>query len=73
MLRPLQVSLNLCGPSHDLFVFITYAQMPLINAHAEVSSKFRGQKYGLSFHLQRYFVYESSEDSSESAHMRRLA
>ena len=61
------------GSSHDLFVFIAYAQMPLIIAHADVSSYARGLKFGLSFHLHPYFVHTSSKDSSEYAHMRRLA
>ena len=33
--------------------------MPLINAHAVVSSKARILNFGLSFHLHPYFVYAS--------------
>ena len=32
-----------------------------------------GLNFGLSMHLQPYFVYASSEELGESAHMRRLA
>ena len=46
--------------------------MPLIIAHADVSSRARGQIYGLSLHLYPYFVYASSEGSGESTHMLNL-
>ena len=56
----------------EVLVLIAYAQMPLINAHAEVSSKARDIHFVLSLHLQPYFVYAISEGSGESAHMCRL-
>ena len=50
-----------------------YAQMPLINAYADISSKVRCLNIFLSLQPHTYFVYASSESSGESAHMRRLA
>ena len=43
--------------------------MPLIKAHAEVSSEARGLNFCLSLHLHPYFMYASSEGSGGSAHM----
>ena len=60
-------------PAHEILVLIAYAQMYLINAHSDVSSKVRGLSFVLSHHLHRYFVYASSEGSGESVHMHRLA
>ena len=60
-------------PAHEILVLIAYAQMSLINAHTDVSGEARGQKFGLSLQLPPCFVYAISEDSRESAHMRRLA
>ena len=40
---------------------IVYAQMPLINAHADVSNGERGLDFGLSLHLHPFFVYVSSK------------
>ena len=54
-------------------MLIAYAQVPLINAHVDISSKARGLHFGLCIHLLLYFVYASSEGSGESAHERRLA
>ena len=54
-------------------VHIAYAQMPLINAHSDVSSKAGGLNFGLSLLLYQYLVYMSREDSGESAHISRLA
>ena len=44
------------------------AQMPLINAHANISRKAWALIFGLSFHLDLFFVYACSECSGESAH-----
>ena len=52
---------------------IAYAQMPLMNAHTDISSEVGGSKFGLSLHIHPYFVYASSEDSAESVHKRRHA
>ena len=43
---------------HGISVLITYAQMPLVNTHADVSSEARGLNFGLSLHLHPYFVCE---------------
>ena len=59
--------LPLSGP-----MLIAYVQMPLINAHAVVSSGARGLNFGLSLHLHPYFVYASSKGSGKSAHKGRL-
>ena len=54
-------------------LLIAYAQLPLINSRAEVSSGARGLTFGLSFHIHPFVVYASSEGSVESVHLRRLA
>ena len=51
------------------FCTYPYAQMPLINAHDDVSSKDSALKLGQSIYLQPYFVYASSEGSGESEHL----
>ena len=43
--------------------------MPLIKAHAEVSSEARGLNFCQSLHLHPYFMYASSAGSGGSAHM----
>ena len=45
---------NLCiGPAHEIFLFIAYAQMPLINVIADVSSEANiGLNFGLRLYLQ---------------------
>ena len=63
---------NTCGSSLEILVSIAYAQMPLINALADISSKARCLNFTLSLSLHSYFVYASSEGSDESGHMRRL-
>ena len=52
-----------------ILVLIANAQMPLINIHAGIFNKDRGQNFGLSPNLQPYLVYESSRGSGESVHM----
>ena len=47
--------------------------MPVINAHAGVSSWTRCLNFGLSLYLSPYFVYVINEGSGKSAQMRRLA
>ena len=54
-------------------MFIASVQMPLTNAHADVSSEARGLNFGLRLYPDPYLVYARSECSSLSAHMRRLA
>ena len=46
-------------------VLIAYAQMPLINAHADVISTARGLSFGMSIQLHPCFVYTSSKGSGE--------
>ena len=46
------------------------AQMHLLNAIADVSSKARGLISDPNLHLHPYFVFASSEGSCESARMR---
>ena len=38
------------------FGIITYASKPLINANADVSSRTRGQNFGMSLYPHSYFV-----------------
>ena len=54
-------------------VLITHAEMPLNNAHADVSKEARALIFCLILHLFPYLMHASSEDSGESAHMRRPA
>ena len=51
---------------------ISYGQRPLMNAIADVLSKSRDLKFGLSFHLHPYIVHPRSEGYGKSARMRRL-
>ena len=51
------------------FATIANAQMPLINAIADVSGEARDLNFCLSLHLHPCFVYASTEDSGEYAHM----
>ena len=46
--------------------------MPLINVHADVSSGARYLQFGLTLHLQLYFMYASSEGAGEFAHMHKV-
>ena len=57
---------------HEMLELIAYAQMPIMNAHADEYSKVRGLRFGLSLHKHPYFVFVSSEGSGQSAHMRRF-
>ena len=55
----------------DFGTYYIYVEMPLINAHANVSSRVRGLIFGRS-HLHPYFVYVSTEVFGKSGHMCRL-
>ena len=59
--------------NHTNMSMIVYAQIPLINAFTDLSSKVRCLTFGMSLHLYLYFMYASSEGSGESAIKRRLA
>ena len=56
-----------------IWVFIAYSLMPRMNARAVTFSQAGGLKFGLSLHVHPFFVYDNSEYTSKSAHMRRLA
>ena len=71
-LRMKKMRITPWGPALEI-LSIAYAQMPLINALADISSKARCINFDLSLRLPPYFVYASSEGSDESAHMHRLA
>ena len=45
---------------------MAYGKMPLINVHADVSSKTRGLNFGLSLNLNAYFVYAGSKGFAQS-------
>ena len=60
--------LHVYGPENGIFVLIAYAQKPLLDANADVSSDARCLKFGPSLHLQPCFLYLSSEGSGESVH-----
>ena len=48
--------------------------MPPLNSQADISRRARAAlNLGLSLHLHPYFVYASSQDPGESAHLRQLA
>ena len=59
---------------HEISALIAYAQMTIIKAHPDISSKARGLNFGLSLHLSSLFINSRTEDSGKSAHMhmRRL-
>ena len=53
-------------PAHKILVLITYAHMPLIKVHANMSSKARGLNFGLSLLLHPYLPsIHICTDSSE--------
>ena len=59
--------------AYKILVLITYAQIPLTNAHVDVS---RGAKYpifGPSLYLHSYFVYVSRGGSGDSSEPSLLA
>ena len=53
-------------PAHEFSVIILYAHMPLMDAHAGISSKAGGLHYGLNLHLHPYYVYASREGCGET-------
>ena len=56
------------------FGTIAHGQMSSFNAHADLSIRAKGLKFGPSLYLhQYYFLYVSNEGSGESSHLRRLA
>ena len=61
------------GSVHEILVLMAYAQTPLINATADISSWARGLNFGLSLHLHPFFVDSSKEGSDYSALMCKLA
>ena len=57
----------------EISVLTTYAQKPSLKAHAEVSSRARGQTFDLHLHLYVHpYTCTSSKGSGESALLRRL-
>ena len=67
----------------SIFAHVTHIKMgqhmvfwcvkPQKSAHSDLSRGNRGQKFGLILHHHLFFVYRSSEGSSESVQLRRLA
>ena len=55
------------GQHTRVLVLIVYAQKPLINTYADISSQTRGLNFDLHLHLHQYFVYANSESTGESA------
>ena len=54
------------GCLNHILIISSYAQQPSFNTHADVSSRYRGLKFGTSLHLHPFFVYASIKTSSES-------
>ena len=54
------------GPANKFSVIILYAQMPLMDAHADISSKAGGLHFGLNLHLHPYYVFASREGCGET-------
>ena len=50
--------------------FIAYAQISPLSAHADVSDRACGLKFGPILHLHTYFVSTSSEGSGEPVHLK---
>ena len=42
-----------------------------LNIHVQLSSGAKGLNFGMSLHLNLYFVYVSNEGSDETVHMHR--
>ena len=51
----------------EVFVLIADGQTHHLNTHVDISSRARGQNFGLSLHLHTNFVYASDELFGESA------
>ena len=60
---------NQTQPKNKVLFLIPNMYKPPINAHVDLSSRTRGLNFGLSLCLHPYFVYASSKDFVESAHM----
>ena len=60
-------------PAHETLALITYVQKPPLITHADVSGETRGLNLGLVLYLHQYFAYASSESSSQSVYLCRLA
>ena len=57
---------------HEIVVLIAHAQKLPLNAKLDISNGARVLQFGTSLYIHTYFVYASSEESGESAHVRRL-
>ena len=55
--------------SHENLILIAYAQMLILNVHADVSKEASGLNIDVILHPHLYFVYASSECSGESQYM----
>ena len=55
-------------PVHEILIFMAYSQNYPLNLLLQVSSGSRALNFGLSLHLNLYFLCESREGSDESAH-----
>ena len=44
--------MSIYGPAHEILVLIACAQIPLINAHTDISSRARGLNFVLSLYLK---------------------
>ena len=60
-------------PTHAILALIAHAQMPPLSNHADISSWYRGLRFGQCLYLYPICVYASNEDAYESAHLCRLA
>ena len=56
------------GKAHEILILVAYAQKPLLNHNAEVSSGAKGLNFGPSVRLYPNFVHASSKCLSESVH-----
>ena len=54
----------MCEPAHEILVLTGFGQnsKPPFNTRADISSRARGVKFGLSLHLHPYYVYGGSKD-----------
>ena len=60
------------GLTHKILVLNAYVQKPPLDANADAPITNKGLTFGLSLHLNPYFVYASNIGSGQTVHLCRL-
>ena len=63
---------QIIGPAHEILAFITHANQPPLNNHADASRGPRGLNIGSSLDLLPFFMYARREGCGETARTHRL-